>query len=245
MKRVPGRFVFAAIGLGLPLVVGCGGAYTTTSSGLQYRDLVEGTGPAAKTDDLIDVHYTGRFRDGREFDSSHNRDRPFTIQLGRTEVIKGWHEGIEGMKPGGKRKLVIPPKLAYGEQGKPPDIPPNTELIFDIELLGIYQLLPGGLYVRDLVEGTGAPVTSGATVELAYTRWDSAGRQLDSNKGRTPSAFKVGDAREMPGMNLGVVGMKVGGTRKLVVPPPLLGPNFREKAAPGDVTIEVELLNIR
>jgi peptidylprolyl isomerase len=104
---------------------------------LKTEDLKTGTGREAKLGDKVSVHYTGWLTDGTKFDSSLDRNKPFTLQLGKTQVIQGWHDGIVGMKVGGKRKLTIPPRLAYGRGGRPPTIPPNAVLIFDIDLLSI------------------------------------------------------------------------------------------------------------
>jgi FKBP-type peptidyl-prolyl cis-trans isomerase FkpA len=109
----------------------------TTASGLQYQDLVIGTGAEAKTGDRVSVHYTGTLADGTKFDSSLDRNQPFELVLGAGGVIKGWEEGIPGMKVGGKRKLIIPPELGYGASGAGSAIPPNATLIFEIELLEI------------------------------------------------------------------------------------------------------------
>jgi len=109
----------------------------TTSSGLQYEDEVEGTGEAAKSGNTVEVHYTGWLKDGKKFDSSHDRNQPFSFRLGAGQVIKGWDEGVAGMKVGGKRKLIIPAALGYGSRGAAGVIPPNAELTFDVELLKI------------------------------------------------------------------------------------------------------------
>ena len=110
---------------------------TTTDSGLQYEDLVEGTGQTAKAGDSVRVHYTGWLTDGTKFDSSKDRNRPFAFQIGAGRVIKGWDEGVAGMKAGGKRKLHIPPALGYGARGAGGAIPPNADLVFEVELLKI------------------------------------------------------------------------------------------------------------
>jgi FKBP-type peptidyl-prolyl cis-trans isomerase FkpA len=110
---------------------------TTTPSGLQYEDLSEGTGAAAKAGDSVEVHYTGWLTDGKKFDSSVDRGTPFTFQLGLGKVIRGWDEGVAGMKVGGKRKLTIPSDLGYGTRGAGGVIPPNAQLIFEVELLKI------------------------------------------------------------------------------------------------------------
>ena len=104
--------------------------------GLQYWDIKVGEGPAAVQGKPVQVHYTGWLTNGKKFDSSVDRGQPFTFTLGAGQVIKGWDEGVAGMKVGGKRQLKIPPALGYGAQGAGP-IPPNSILIFDVELLGI------------------------------------------------------------------------------------------------------------
>ena len=110
---------------------------TSTASGLQYDDLSIGKGAAAQAGDKVQVHYTGWLADGTKFDSSLDRKQPFAFVLGKGMVIKGWDEGVAGMQPGGKRKLVIPGDLAYGARGFPPIIPAHAVLTFDVELLKI------------------------------------------------------------------------------------------------------------
>jgi FKBP-type peptidyl-prolyl cis-trans isomerase FkpA len=146
-QRMKGLLIVAA----LLLLYGCGPSAVTTMpgeqanmeekivtrSGLSYVDIVIGTGPAAKEGDKVTVHYTGYFPDGRKFDSSVDRKEPFSFRLGAGQVIRGWDEGVATMKVGGKRKLMIPPSLGYGTRGAGGVIPPNADLVFDVELLGI------------------------------------------------------------------------------------------------------------
>jgi len=113
------------------------GTVVTTASGLQYQDVVVGTGAEAKAGNTVSVHYTGWLTDGTQFDSSRDRGQPIEFQIGTPYIIQGWNEGITGMKVGGKRKLTIPPSIAYGAEGRPPVIPPNATLKFDIELMGV------------------------------------------------------------------------------------------------------------
>ena len=103
---------------------------------LQMEDLVVGTGPEAKKGQTVSVHYTGWLTDGKKFDSSKDHGQPFSFALGRGQVIQGWDEGVVGMKVGGRRKLTIPPEMGYGNQGFPGAIPPNSTLVFEVELLG-------------------------------------------------------------------------------------------------------------
>lgn len=105
---------------------------------LQIEDLVEGEGDGAEAGDTLSVQYVGAlYKNGKEFDSNWGSGQPFDVELGAGSVIQGWDQGLEGMKVGGTRKLTIPADLAYGEQGSPPAIPPNSALIFIVELLGI------------------------------------------------------------------------------------------------------------
>ena len=109
---------------------------TETASGLYVLDQEMGEGAVAEAGQLVTVHYTGWFLEGEKFDSSLDRGQPYLFPLGQGQVIAGWDEGVAGMRVGGKRRLVIPPELAYGPNGRP-GIPPNSTLVFDVELLGV------------------------------------------------------------------------------------------------------------
>ena len=104
---------------------------------MKVEKLTSGTGPAPKRGDTVTVHYSGWLTDGTKFDSSVDRDEPFSFVLGTGQVIQGWDQGVAGMRVGEKARLTIPPGLAYGEQGYPGAIPPNATLIFEVELLSI------------------------------------------------------------------------------------------------------------
>ena len=109
----------------------------TTASGLVIEDIITGEGDAAAAGIEVTVHYTGWLTDGKKFDSSKDRDDPFVFPLGAGHVIRGWDEGVQGMKVGGKRKLTIPSGLGYGSRGAGGVIPPNAILVFEVELLGV------------------------------------------------------------------------------------------------------------
>src|SRR5437879_6099195 len=146
MKRTLSLSLLAIAGFALSQL-GCGEDKPTGKAGiadkagtaaeLKIEDLKEGTGPAVKAGDTVEVHYTGWLKDGKKFDSSLDRKAPLPFTVGAGNVIKGWDQGVVGMKVGGKRKLVIPPDLAYGKLGYGKVIPPDAELTFDIELMSI------------------------------------------------------------------------------------------------------------
>jgi FKBP-type peptidyl-prolyl cis-trans isomerase FkpA len=108
------------------------------SSGLKYQDIKVGDGPIAETGMTATVHYTGWLTDGTKFDSSLDRNQPFSFRLGAGQVIRGWDEGVSGMRVGGKRKLTIPPDMGYGAAGAGGVIPPNATLVFDVELKEVH-----------------------------------------------------------------------------------------------------------
>lgn len=110
---------------------------TTTASGLIIDEQEVGTGALAEKGKTVSVHYTGLLTDGKKFDSSKDRDEPFSFPLGAGYVIKGWDEGVQGMQVGGKRTLTIPPELGYGARGAGGVIPPNATLVFEVELLEV------------------------------------------------------------------------------------------------------------
>ena len=109
----------------------------TLPDGLQYKDLVVGTGQKAVAGDALSMQYTGWLTNGTKFDSSRDRGSPFDVTIGKGQVIKGWDEGVMSMKVGGKRKMIIPAKLAYGDRSPAPSIPPGSTLIFTVELISI------------------------------------------------------------------------------------------------------------
>jgi peptidylprolyl isomerase len=113
------------------------GQEVTTPSGLKYVDEVIGTGPSPRSGQNVSVNYVGTLENGSKFDSSYDKNQPFSFPIGQGRVIKGWDEGVMTMKVGGKRKLIVPPDLGYGARSPTPKIPPNSTLIFEVELLGV------------------------------------------------------------------------------------------------------------
>jgi FKBP-type peptidyl-prolyl cis-trans isomerase len=132
-----GVWSIACLALAAPAIEKPADKIIKTESGLQYVELKKGEGTAAKAGDSVQVHYTGTLKDGKQFDSTLDRKAPFAFDLGGGKVIKGFDEGVTGMKIGGKRKVIIPPELGYGKTGAGNIIPPDAELIFEIELLTI------------------------------------------------------------------------------------------------------------
>jgi peptidylprolyl isomerase len=225
-------------------------------TGLKIEDLVVGTGREAKTGDTLIVEYTGWvYSISQPFEKSVLHDKPFEFVLGKGEVIAGWDQGLAGIKVGGTRKLTIPPDLAYGADGSA-RIPPNATLVFEVELLDLItplaELPPTSvkeLKVEDLVVGTGAVARAGNTVTVHYTGWLEDGTKFDSSldKGE-PIEFVLGKGQVIAGWEQGLIGMKVGGKRKLTIPPDLgYGAKGKRKYIPPNAALifEVELLEVR
>ena len=216
---------------------------TKLPSGVEIEDTQVGTGYEVKAGGAVVAHYRGTFKEtGVEFDSSFKRNEPIPFPL--TRVIKGWQEGIPGMRIGGKRKLTIPAAMAYGDKDATDRdgkiiIPKNSDLIFEVELVN-------ALEIEDLKVGDGKVCPESATVKLHYRgTLKDGGAEFDSSIGKEPAEFPLPSL--IRGWQLGVPGMKVGGKRKLTIPwqfgygeagsPPMI-------AAKADLVFEIELLDL-
>jgi len=234
--------------------------YTVTDSGLKYFDLEIGEGAVVESGSRVSVHYTGWLEDNTVFDSSIGRD-PFFVEVDAGQVIAGWDEGLQGMQVGGIRQLVIPPELAYGENGSG-SIPPDSTLVFEVKLVKIaedppeapqpvgeedYTVTDSGLKYVDFEVGTGAAVENGTQVSVEYTGWLEGGTRFDSSIGREPFSFVVGQRQVIAGWDEGLLGMQVGGKRQLVIPPELGYGDTGSGPIPGNAVLifEVEIIDVR
>ncbi|MDP6579849.1 MAG: FKBP-type peptidyl-prolyl cis-trans isomerase [Vicinamibacterales bacterium] len=264
-----GETAVAAVGVLLmtgALLTGCSGSNNpTTPTGttdpvsipdFTITDLVAGTGIAAANGNFLTVEFTGWLYDdtlpdnkGTQFDATAGT--PITIVLGVGQVIPGWDLGLVGMRVGGERRLVLPPNLGFGTQG-PTGIPPNASLVFEVELLRVDEAPE--FTIIDLVVGTGAEVVSGNTLSVEFTGWlynptkpDNKGTQFDSTNG-SPSTVLIGAGVVIAGWDQGLLGMRVGGQRRLIIPPELA---FGSSGSAGTVILpgatlvfDIELLSI-
>jgi peptidylprolyl isomerase len=241
------------------------GEWIETESGLKYYDIKVGEGPQpGEPDALVKLHYTGWLTDGSKFDSSYDRGDPVTIPANR--FIPGWTEGIKTMRAGGVRKLIIPPDLAFGERGRPPVVPPNATLIYDLELLDVVDYakvpdeLPGepvtgepvvtdsGLMYYDLyVDPHGdMPADENTVVKVHYTGWLNDGTKFDSSHDRGEPLVRALN-QVIPGWTEGVGSMTVGSRRKLIIPYQLgYGERGSPPVIPAKATLifDVELIEI-
>ena len=238
------------------------GQEITIASGLKYIDEVIGIGSIPKVGDKVKVHYTGTLENGEKFDSSRDRNKPFEFTLGVGQVIKGWDEGVSTMKPGGKRKLIIPSNLGYGERGAGGAIPPGATLHFDIELIEIMETfvdadfsLPGreevtesGLRMIVHKDGNGEKPNVGQNVNVHYTGLLETGNKFDSSHDRgKPFRFPLGQGRVIKGWDEAIALMSKGEKRTLVIPPELgYGSRPAGKIPPNSTLIfEVELIDFK
>lgn len=216
---------------------------------VEIEDIKLGEGEAAQNEDLVLVTYTGKLKDGTEFDSNTAPEsEPFGVVIGVSPVIQGWHEGLVGIKKGGVRKLTIPYMKAYGVEGSPPKIPAKSDLVFEIKCLYLVKKGEEGVYEKkDLKEGTGPAAKKGDRVTVHYTGKLLNGKKFDSSKDRgQPFDLTLGAGEVIPGWDAGLVGMKKGGVRRLIIPPAIAyGASGKPPIGPNQVLdFEIELLKI-
>lgn len=232
----------------------------TTDSGLQFLSKVEGDGVEPQVGDLVTLHFSGTLADGTLFGDTYSTNEPITIIYGQGQLLPGWEEGVGLMKAGGEAQMVLPPELAFGDEGFG-SIPPNSQVIIDVELLSVeappeptavdegdLETTDSGLQYYDIEEGDGATPEEGGTVSTNYSIWvqeEDGTRFVVSSEDRGPIPFTVGSVDTVfAGWDEGVRTMKVGGKRLLVIPPELgLGEQGGGDIPPGSTLIlEIELV---
>ena len=237
--------------------------FITTDSGLKYRITEHGNGELPKAGDRVVVHYTGKLEDGTKFDSSLDRNEPFIFELGARQVIKGWDEGIALLHKGDEASFIVPPELGYGSRATGP-IPPNSTLLFDVELVNILPAIEidpfniegkasittdSGLKYYLVKEGIGKKAAAGDEVTVHYTGYFEDGSIFDSSVKRDqPFKFTLGIKRVIAGWDEGVALMKIGDKMHFVIPYQLA---YGETGYPGVIPpkatliFDVELLGIK
>ncbi|HMS55099.1 MAG TPA: FKBP-type peptidyl-prolyl cis-trans isomerase [Fimbriimonadaceae bacterium] len=219
------------------------------AQGLTSIDAVLGKGAVAEAGDTVTVTYKGNLTDGKVFDSSENKP-PLAFVLGKGQVIKGWDDGVRGMRVGGTRFLSIPPTLGYGDRPLGDVIPANSTLIFEVKLLRVDKEKDEQVIaIEDSVVGTGAEVVSGKTVEVHYRGLFLNGKQFDASYDRgTPLSVKAGGGQVIKGFDQGLIGMRVGGKRRVTIPYKLgYGENGRPPIIPSRSTLvfELEIVSVK
>ena len=235
----------------------------TTDSGLQVLEVVPGDGPSPQDGDLVTMNFSGTLPDGTLFGDSYSSGEPVTVVMGADQLLPGWEEGLRLMKEGGQAKMVLPPELAFGEAGMGM-IPPNSEIILDVELLSVepspmptavdeadLQTTDSGLQYYDLVEGDGPTPEEGGSVSTHFTIWvqgEGEPQFIVSSADQGPISFVVGTIDTVfPGWDEGVSTMKQGGKRYLVIPPDLALGEQGGGSIPPNATLlmEIELVDVQ
>ncbi len=209
---------------------------------LVIEDTVKGTGDAAARGDDVWVLYTGKLTNGTVFDTNKKKDgKSFHLTLGAGQVIKGWDEGLLGMKKGGHRHLVIPYAMAYGDKPNP-GIPPQSDLVFDVEMQDILkQNEQGVINASDTKVGKGREAKKGDTVTVDYDA-TANGESFDTQKN---ISFKIGEEMQVPGFDTAITGMKVGGQRVIKIPPSLTRSIASEKLGMNVAVYTVTLKSVK
>jgi peptidylprolyl isomerase len=235
----------------------------TTASGLVYKVTEMGNGKKVEVGDKVTVHYTGKLTNGTKFDSSKDRNQPFSFKVGGGQVIRGWDEGLALLNVGDKALLTIPPAIGYGDRNMG-TIPPNSTLIFEIEVLDAVSPVKATPYevkgkdtittasgLRYIVvnEGTGEQAMAGKTVDVHYTGYLMDGKVFDSSVERgEPISFPLGQSMVIRGWEEGIALMKVGTKLRLIIPSELgYGANGAGGVIPPNATLifDVELVGLK
>lgn len=229
----------------------------TTDSGLQYLEIIAGDGSTPEIGNIIELNYVVSLTDGTEIYNTYTVNQPETAVLGRNQLLPGWEEGVGLMKAGGKAKLVLPSNLALGEEGAG-NIPPNSQLIMEVELLSVVPaplpasvapdelfVMDNGVQYADLVVGDGTEAITETSVTTHYSIW-VAGTSSDdfviSSENSQPATFVVGRGDTVfQGWEQGVIGMKVGGKRHLIIPPDLALGSQGSGSIPANATLILEI----
>lgn len=198
--------------------------------------------------DLISVIYSGKLLDGTEFDTTMEKDAtPFAFVMGQGAVIRGWDEGLVGMKIGGVRELAVPWTHGYGEGGFEPDIPAKADLYFTVKLLDIVKKGQEAVFdSKDVALGKGKPVVMGSNVKFFYTGSFVNGNVFDSNVGKAPMEAKLGETRLIKGLVACLIGMRKGGERLIRIPPAIGYGESGITGIPGNTTLlfKVKLVDV-
>jgi peptidylprolyl isomerase len=234
---------------------------TVTDSGLQYLEVSAGEGATPQEDDIMLMHVVASLPDGTEILNTYQQEEPIMAIFGREQLLPGWEEGLSMMNVGGEAKLILPPELAFGEQGYG-SIPPNSQLVMEIELVSIEETpVPAevaedemttteeGLQYYDLEEGEGEKAEATHTVVTDYTIWvqgEEEAKYIGSSEYTQPATFVIGRESVFAGWEQGVTGMRPGGKRLLIIPPDLAFGDQATGQIPADATLimEVELNDI-
>jgi len=235
---------------------------TTTESGLQYVEITVGDGPSPQDGDVIVMHVVGSLPDGTEIVNTKVQGQPAVAVYGQEQLLPGWEEGVGLMKAGGQAQFLLPPDLAFGEEGYG-IIPPNSQIFMEVELISVEPApspvevsaddlitTDSGLQYYDISEGEGDPADDGATVTTAYTIWvqgEEANKFIASSSNGQPVTFAIGSSGIVfPGWDEGTKGMKLNGKRQLVIPSGLALGEQGSGDIPANATLimEIELLSL-
>lgn len=235
--------------------------YTTTESGLMYAPITPGSGESPEEGEIVTIHFVGwTEEDNAMFADSHSA-QPIQFTVGREEIISGWDEAVMLMSVGEVAQFIMPPELAFGEEGLQGLVPPNARVVFELQLLEItppppppvsvdeedFEVLESGVKIFTLEEGDGASPQEGDTVTVHYRLWLEDGTQIDSSFDRDqPFPFVVGTNSTIPGWEEGVMNMVEGETAQIIVPPELGYGDVPNGPIPANSTLifEVELLSV-